>query len=497
MQVHTHLSPISLSYVAALRGVKPRRPGDAFFYAACNVQQPETVIGLAASNPEGTFFVLTGDQEIADNARAVAQDRGVRNVTVLTGSLQEINRRLGAGEELLPPLHYLCCDESDVTLTASERAALFDLAAHHLLPGGLLGYGYQVAPTLKDVLKFLVREFAPEMNAQQALDMLIELKKLGTTLWQNDPALAAQLDNAIAKNMPDAFFTLFEEGVATSRTFDTMVALRPRSLAYAGDSHIPANYIELSVSPEAQEVVIKCRDNHLYECIKDLAIGRHVRTDIWCKQPAVFSQSPAELFGGFAYGILPHVKVPTAYEAKGKVIDLTTPLYAKLLGLMATMPIGIGDFMAHADGTGFEPGQIVEALTVLVACGLVHPMRGVREGLRVSSVAQPRFMGQFNQHLSQTILQGGRQVMASAVLGDVISISPRDALVMQALDRAGLANSISALLPELERLSTNPAVAAQVSDLTTPDEQSARRMIESVVTESIATWYAFGLLEAA
>ncbi|MBV8061299.1 MAG: methyltransferase regulatory domain-containing protein, partial [Alphaproteobacteria bacterium] len=394
-------------------------------------------------------------------------------------------------------LHYLCCDESVQPLSDTERQALFGLTTKALMPSGLLGYGYQVAPTLKDVMKFLVREFAPEMNAAQALEMLVELRKLGTTLFKTDTALAAKLDEAIAKKMPDAFFALFDTGAATSKTLDTMVALRPLALAYAGDSHIPSNYVELSVPAEAQEVVVKCRDNQLYECIKDLAIGRHVRTDIWCKQPAVFSQSPAELFGGFAYGILPHMDVPTTFEANGKKIDFTTPLYTKLINLMKTTPMGIGDFLAHADGAGVEPTQIVEALSVLVACGIVHPMRGVHEALRVSSVAQPRLLGKFNQHLSQVRVDGDRQVLASAVLGDVISISPRDALVMQALDRAGLANSISALLPELQRLAANPAEAAQVTDLVTPSEESARRMIETVVTESIATWYAFGLLEAA
>jgi hypothetical protein len=54
-------SPVSLSYIAALRGFKPRRPGEAFTYALVNCPSPELLIGLAASNPEGQFYGLTGD----------------------------------------------------------------------------------------------------------------------------------------------------------------------------------------------------------------------------------------------------------------------------------------------------------------------------------------------------------------------------------------------------------------------------------------------------
>jgi hypothetical protein len=67
---------------------------------------------------------------------------------------------------------------------------------------------------------------------------------------------------------------------------------------------------------------------------------------------------------------------------------------------------------------------------------------------------------------------------------------------MQALDRAGLANSVSALLPELQRLAKNPLQAARVMD-SEPTPESAKQMIEDVVSESIVKWYAYGLLEAA
>ena len=53
-------SPAPLSYVAALRGIRPRKPGDRFAYAEIACNDPERLICLAASNPEGHFYGLGG-----------------------------------------------------------------------------------------------------------------------------------------------------------------------------------------------------------------------------------------------------------------------------------------------------------------------------------------------------------------------------------------------------------------------------------------------------
>ncbi len=491
-------SPVSLSYVAALRGTKPRVPGNAFAYAMAGNFSPDALIGLAASNPEGSFFGLIKDQAVCSTAAAQAMARHVGNVTFMAASPADALARLEKNPDFLPVLDYLCCDESLEPFTAVERMALFDLAAQRLLPGGLFGYTYRAYSGKDGHLRFLVREFAPEMNAEQAAEFARELKKLGAFYFQNDPALAARLDDAIARNMPDDFFALFDKETAPSATFDTMVALRPRGLVYAGDSQISSNYIELSIPPAAQQVILTCRDNILYEPIKDFALNRMVRSDIWCRQPAPASADPVELFGGFSYGItLPREKIPSSFEAQGKTIPLDSALYAKLIELLTLIPASIGDILSHPNGKDFSAEDVLGAIQILVACGLARPMRGISKMETISSIDQPRLAVGYNRYLGETSINGLEMPLASPVMGDVITLSPRDALVMQALDRAGLANSVAALLPELERLAKNPGQAARVMDVTEPTADIARQMIEDTVSRSIIQWYAYGLIEAA
>jgi len=58
MQPQSTFSPISLRYIAALRGNVPTKTGLSFTYADAHCRTPERLICLAASNPEGRFSVL-------------------------------------------------------------------------------------------------------------------------------------------------------------------------------------------------------------------------------------------------------------------------------------------------------------------------------------------------------------------------------------------------------------------------------------------------------
>lgn len=487
-------SPVSLSYIAALRGVKPRLPGEAFTYAVANCTSHEQLIALAASNPEGKFYGLVNDTDLCTKATKRSAERQVTNVWFMALKASNIVK----GDASLPQLDYLVCDESQQPLTNAERAAVFDCATNNLKVGGLFNYAYRTYKDASDALRFLVREFAPEMNAKQAADFLVEIKKLGTQYFRSQPNLLAQLDQAIAKNMPDEFFAMFDEGEARSVTFDTVVAMRSRGMAYAGDSHIGYNYVELAIPVEAQSIVIECNKNPLYESIKDFAALKPIRSDIWCKLPATMSNDPAELFGGFAYGIpMTEEKVPTSMDVFGKSVDLTSMINRKLISLMCMQPATIGDFLQTEDGKAFTPNDVVGAIQILVALGIARPMRGAREASNISSVAQPRFAGNFNRYVDKMSVMGDSFSMASPVMGDVVNVSPREALVMQALNRAGLANSVSALLPELERIAKDPASSSRVSNVAEPTAETAHQMINDVVSESIVQWYAYGLLEAA
>jgi hypothetical protein len=490
-------SPISLRYIAALRGNKPKKTGVAFCYAEAACTAPEDLICLAASNPEGRFYGFMADDNACRKAEEIRIQRSTANVVFLTGMPSILRAHLADNKNFLPKFDYLCCDESLTPLPAVEHAALISLAEECLNPCGLFVTSYCAYNCGDGALRFLVRELAPEMDSEQKQDFLTEIKKLGTAFFFKNLEMADALDKAIAERTPQDFFSLFDKGVATSATFDTLVAVGVHGFAYAGDASLASNYVELVVPHEAQDIIVSCRNSPLYEPIKDFALNRTMRSDIWIKAPLELSSNPAELFGGFAYGIvIPREKIPSAYAAKGKRINLSSSLYAKVLDLMEIMPIGVGDVLAHPSGQGENPEKILEVFQMLVACGFASPMRGALTAINNSPASNPHFVGNFNRFVDQTTLTGQDVLFASEVAGCGVVLPARDAFVMQAINRGGLNGSVKAIMPELHRIANTPA-AISVIKTEKPTAQIAQAMILETLAKSLPQWYAFALLEAA
>ncbi|MGB9154646.1 MAG: methyltransferase regulatory domain-containing protein [Alphaproteobacteria bacterium] len=497
MKPQSTFSPVALRYIAALRGNKPKRTGTAFTYAEIACSNPNKLICLAASNPEGRFYGFVADEATRRASEQEADKRGTFNAVFLVGTPSETLARIANGSSLPPMLDYLCCDESTKPLSAAEHAALFDLAQKRLNPGGLFTVSYRAHDRDDGALRFIVRELTPSMNDEQQQVFLTELKRLGSTYLAQHADVAARLNDAIVKGTPKNFFSLYDTAPAMSATADTIAAMRARGLSYAGDATLTSNYVELAVPVEAQELIVGFRTNPLYESIKDFAINRLVRSDIWIHSPAAPSGNPAELFGGFAYGIImPRDQIPAKHVAQGKTIDLSGKLYGKLLDLMSLMPVGVGDVLSHPAGQGEQPEKILEALQILVACGIASPMRGQMTSTVSDSTAQPRLVGSFNRYLDKTDLTDKDVYLSSQVMGCGITFSAREAFVMQAVNRAGLTNSVSALMPELRRIAHTPASMSVIkADEATPE--MALSLVRDVVGKSLPQWYAYALLEAA
>ena len=123
-------------------------------------------------------------------------------------------------------------------------------------------------------------------------------------------------------------------------------------------------------------------------------------------------------------------------------------------------------------------------------------MRGTMTANNSFSVSQPRFVGNFNRFLDKTNLTDQDVLFASQVAGCGIVLPAREAFVMQAINRVGLNDSVTALMPELQRIANTPA-ALSVINAEEPTAEIAHAMVLDIVGKSLPQWYAYALLEAA
>lgn len=489
LQTNADFSPISLRYTATLRGVVSPQAGTPFSYAMVGSFDPEMLINLAASNPEGQFFGVVGNQELRDILRVNTSRFGLMNLSWLETQ-----------DKLPRHLDFFCFMSPDTRPDVDTRESIFNLAQNLLVPGGLFASRYQAYENADEILRFLAQEYAPEFSKEQEPALLDHIAKLGTRFFASNSNRARDLNNAKTQNNATAYFeSLVNEGDAFSGTFLTMAGLLPRGFAYAGDADIGANYLELSAPQESHEPLLKSQSPLLYESLKDFALQRTVRNDIWVKTPVEQTLDKPALFGPYVFGITVDPQdLPSHLETVGgKSIDLSTTLFKNLIQLMDMLPLGIGDFLSHPLGKEQDPDDVLSALQILVATGIAQPMRSRYDSASTIDLTTPLPSGNILSFIKETTIDAPFLQIASTIAGRALSVPARDALVLQAISRVGLGNSAGALYNELQRLSeANPALASHVMNAPAPSKQMAQEMVQSVVKDSILKWYAYGLLAA-
>lgn len=489
MQQILDIDPVTLRYVAALRGVVPTAIGESFRYARYGAVDIAAALCLAASNPEGRFQFILSDADKVVEAQARAQIVRSKNCSFVT--MDD-----AAAQE---PVDFFCADlgalYDGVALARVQAMALARVVA-----GGQFVCRYAPFPAQMDGLHFMVAEFAPELQPEQQMEFLQELKLLGQNYLKVHPATAAALDLALAQQKPQEFFQRYGQGQASSSAAIAMIAaLMPAQFNFVGDASVQSNYLEMMVPASTQDALYNLRTHLLYEVIKDYATGRLVRTDVWVKEPARYSNDSAQLFGLFYFGLMDVTQpVPDLITEHGQTLDVSSDLFQKLLELMQLMPLTIGDFLAHPDCQNFIPSDVVMAVHMLVAFGVVAPMRNSFSGVGQVDYHYPRLAGAFNQQLRVDDVENDRVMLASPVAGRPVQLKLSAALVLQAVGRVGLAESADALMPELARVAQSPRMAAQVFPIgTMPEADFAEQMIKSICQDQMIGWYALGVLDAA
>lgn len=475
-------APVRLAYVAALRGVVPQDFGAPFTYVMAGDFDVQAFLCLAASNPEGRFVGWLETDAATIDATRLAARQMTDNATFVC-----------AAKNLPDQIDFFCCIDSDAEDAAAQAERVIE-AERRLISGGFFVCRYRPVATAKDSLDFLVDSHLPDLSPEAARLFLKDMPSLGALYFERHPQDAARLQKALAANDPTLLRRASGETETRSATFSLMAELLPRGFAFAGDASIPANYLELTAPQAAWDALLKQQNHLLYESIKDFVTQAETRSDVWVKLPATQTTDPVARFNPFTFGLA----MPQSAALKTAVPgDLKTPLFTRLLDLMALLPFGLGDFLAHPAGQGFSPDDVLSAVQHLVACGIAAPMKGRYTARNAKGPLAPVWSNTFNASLGESPIDKPDVQFASTIVGGGIVLPLREALVLQALGRVGLENIAGSLQPELSRLAEqNPALAAQITEATEPTDEIVHTIVTDVLAKNMPRWIAYGLLAA-
>lgn len=487
--------PVTLSYVLALRGVRPRLPLEAFTYAELDCGSAERLILLAACNPEGTFFGFDPDIDALKKAAENAESMGVRNLTFSHASIADLKKAVDDKLIANNSFDYVIYNEADAK-TKAPLATLSLLGQELIRAGGVMAYRYNAmaggdpSTTLfKNVLRSLLDE-TPSADESFARDVRL----LGIHYFLANPDKASAFDDALKQGKGVAWL---KENAATQsepvKTLDVGASLSAHGMTFLGSAAISGNYLELSTPEGAHLALGARRQSKLYEALKDLAMHTNERIDIWGKEPLQRTENMINLFGGFTFGTIESPeRVARTVTFQGKMISFMGPLYDSILSLATVMPVTMGDLVHHETMKDVDSMTVLNSVQLLVACGILQPMRASFDDS--IDMDNPKLVGSYNQSLRTQRLELQDYVFASSVIGRPVSFPAMQTLVVQALDKGGLQNIAALLSDELMRLSGHPYL--RPLGLSEPEKAVAEalRQIENAFNQSMVRWFSLGIL---
>lgn len=281
-------SPNLLNFACVMNEVEPVPLDRPYTYFELGCGRGLTANMLAATNPLGSFFATDFNPAHVAEARALADQAGLTNLTILENSFAE----LAAGEVSdLPPLDFITLHGIYTWVTAENRGHIVEFIRRYLKPGGIVYVSYNALPGWSPSLPMqrLLVEYGdcfPGTSAAQlagATDFLRQMEAAGAAYFKANPGNAVRMEQLgkggsnylVHEYMHKHWQPMFHADVARG--------LADAKLNYVASADLSLNYPQLSLTEERRALIAPIPDAALRETLKDYFLNTGFRKDVYVR----------------------------------------------------------------------------------------------------------------------------------------------------------------------------------------------------------------------
>jgi hypothetical protein len=337
---------------------------------------------LAAANPDIEFVGVDFNPAHVGEARGLASAAGISNATFLELSFADAAR---SSDPRLAGVDIVALHGVFSWVGRDIRADIVAFLAAKLAPGGLAYVSYNTLPgwAAAAPIQRLFKEYADRAagdslakiaGGRAALKTLAD--KSAGYVAQNP--LARQRLQAMARQDPHYLVHEFlHESWEPIYVTDAFAALAEAKLTYAGSANIAENRLMLCVAKDLIELVESAPDAALRELLKDYAVNKQFRRDVYVKGPRRLSGEKArkrykELV--FALTALPE-PLPEKWRIPSGEAKLKEGAAEAIVSRLRDGPADAAELAAAAAKAGLGRKEVPAALEILIHNAIVAPCR--------------------------------------------------------------------------------------------------------------------------
>ncbi len=344
----------------------PRRAREPFAFVDLGCGDGVGLVISAVAHPEARFIGIDASQAHIDRGQRLIDELGVSNIVLSCATFQQALAELEACQA-----DYLIAQGVMAWVSADNRAALIELAAHLLRPGGALTIGYNCNPGWLRI--------APLQRLLAALGTAAD----GAPADRFDAAWAAvrqsgAIEADVITWIDDKIGTLPRDYMAHEYlnqhwqplwAADVLRQLRGHGFQFVGDARAWRLRDDFALKAKWRTLLAAIDDQASRQSALDVITQNWFRTDVFVKAPAVADdQQTAERLAGFWASTT--AAADASYQATTQAGTIRFD-NAAARAIMAQLENGPGRLSAV---TGIGAADVLNAADALFVADLIVPV---------------------------------------------------------------------------------------------------------------------------
>ncbi|MDB4940961.1 MAG: Methyltransferase [Labilithrix sp.] len=419
------LAPVRLRAAAALNGFDPP-PGERFTYGELGAAHGDTLLVLAAANPQADFFAIDLNAEHVASGNRAAREHGLDNAFFVERDFEDLENA-----DLPIEFDYLCAHGVMSWVGPAKRKALLGFASRRLAPGGLLHVSYNAMPgwaAVEPLRQLLVSAGASAAGsslerARQGLAFAKALEQAGAEYFVDNPAAREMLVTMEKAGLSYIVHEYLNAHWTPMYFAQVAWEMAQHDLGFAGQLPLYLNYRDLVIPPALGRLFQNVTDRPTFESLKDYAVNEFFRRDLYVKGHGTRRPDAADRYLKTTTFTLPRgIPADRSVSFPHARLGLDAPIHGALLAALDGEPRTGAELAARPELEAHGEAEVLAALTsLLVADHVAEARDGAATPPATGRVRVP--LAYNREVLDRALVSAAPLVLASPRLGTGVPIT--------------------------------------------------------------------------
>jgi SAM-dependent methyltransferase len=292
------LSPVFLNFVCVLNGMEPVAIDKPYTYCELGCGRGLTANILAASNPLGDFYAVDFMPSHIADARQLANEAQLENMTFLENSFTE----LAAGKVDLPQFDFITLHGVYSWVSQENRRHIVNFIHQYLKPGGIVYVSYNALPgwASRLPLQRLLIEHAhlhpgpSDVQSQHAIAFAMQLTSVEAGYFTKNPDLAEKMQKLKTDADENVRYLVHEYMPADADPLYHIDITRDFSRAkldYIGSADLSFTFLDVYLPVPQKELLNSISNDAFRETVKDYLLNASFRKDVFVRGTRKMSEA--------------------------------------------------------------------------------------------------------------------------------------------------------------------------------------------------------------